>query len=255
MMPVLSLRLLLRLFLPIGFLISWRPAFSQVIDADRCDSIAHLVITPSAAFMQTELPVSLDSVLRSASRFHQPHDKAVFVANYDPYYYWFRIILNNPRAKSRDLMLLMAPLGLYDGRLFQRVDGKWTQVGQTGLRYRFPDRSYQFTHHVFPFTLPARRVDTLYFSIDASNAYKLFGFALFRPTEFRLFEGKIYFVFGIIVGLLLLFFALNISLFFALKERLHLWYALYIALLFFVVMKNDQLDQQFLGLDSERAFR
>jgi len=140
-----------------------------------------------------------------------------FVGNYDPYYYWFRIIINNTQNKPRDLILLMAPLGMYDGRLMQRIDGKWAEVAHSGLKYRFYDRSYQFTHHVFPFTMTPKTLDTLYFSINARNAYKLFGFALFQPKQFRIFAGDIYFVFGIIVGLLLLFFVLNISLFFALK--------------------------------------
>ncbi len=249
------MRMLIRFSLAIYFITVCQLTFSQVIDANRCDSSAHLLVTTYASFLRTEQPVTLDSVLKVVSHFTRPGDKTVMAMNYDPYYYWFRIIVNNSRPESRNLMLLMAPFGLYDGRLFQKKEGKWAQVGQTGLKYRFRDRSYQFTHHVFPFTLPGQSTDTLLFSIDASNAYKSFGFALLKPKELKIFESNIYFVFGIIVGLLILFFTLNISLFFALKEKLHLWYALYIALLFLVVMKNDQLDQQFLGLDSERAFR
>jgi signal transduction histidine kinase len=75
------------------------------------------------------------------------------------------------------------------------------------------------------------------------------------PRPMKVFENKLYFIFGIIEGLAILFFVLNLSLFFALRDKIHLWYTLYIALLFLIVMKNDHLDQQFLGLDSELAFR
>src|SRR6185369_11652606 len=44
-------------------------------------------------------------------------------------------------------------------------------------------------------------------------------------------------------------------LFFILKDRMHIWYALYIIFLFFVVIKNDQLDQQFFGWTSETMYR
>jgi signal transduction histidine kinase len=179
----------------------------------------------------------------------------VLVFNYDPYYYWFRIIVKNNQSADRQLMLLMAPVGLYNGQLYQKTNGKWNEIARAGLKYKFADRTYQFTHHVFPFTLPPNSTDTLYLSLDASNVYKSFGFALIQPKELKIFENNIYLVFGIIIGLLLLFFVLNIALFLALRERLHLWYALYIALLFFIVMKNDQLDQEFLALDSEKAFR
>jgi YD repeat-containing protein len=237
-------------------MIACLPTFCQVIDAAICDSTSRCPITQHASYLQTTKLITIDSAIRSPN-YIKSKNNAVGVFNYDPYYYWFRIIIKNSQDTSRQLMLLMAPVGMFDGRLFQTINGKWKMVAKTGLKYEFGDRSYQFTHHVFPFTLPPKSIDTLYVSVDASNVYKLFGFALIKPHDFKIYESNIYFVFGIIVGLLLLFFVLNVSLFFALKDKkkLHLWYSFYIALLFLIVMKNDQLDQQFLGMDSERAFR
>lgn len=241
--------------LTLAFVIAALPVFAQPVNINVCDTTAHLLVTQYAAFLQTSEAVTIDSVLSVQSHFQKPPDKPLLVAKYDPYYYWFRFVFRNSADKSRELMLLMAPFGMYDGRLFQKVDGKWTQIGQTGLKYPFRERSYEFAHHVIPFAVSGNATDTLFLSVDASNAYKAIGFAVLRPKELKIFESNIYFVFGIIVGLLILFLVLNISLFFALKEKLHLWYALYIALLILVVMKNDQLDQQFLGMDSELAFR
>ncbi|MGZ5134369.1 MAG: 7TMR-DISM family protein, partial [Flavitalea sp.] len=237
------------------FITGYLSAFSQVIDASICDSTNRFPITKYSYFLRTTEPITIDSALKSSAPFIKSPNEPVLVYEYDPYYYWFRIIVKNQQDRSRQLMLLMAPVGMYEGQLFQKIGWQWEPVAHAGLKYKFEDRSYQFTHHVFPFTLPARSSDTLYVSIDASNVYKSFGFALINPKDLKIFENKIYFVFGIIVGLLLLFFILNVASFFALKEKLHLWYALYIALLFLIVMKNDHLDQQFLGLDSEKAFR
>jgi len=230
------------------------PVICQVLDTRICDSSVHFPITKFTSFLRTNTPIQIDSVVK-ASSFTSAEDKPVLIFNYDPYYYWFRIIVKNGEVKPQQLRLLMAPFGLYDGKLFQKNNGTWREVAHTGLKYRFENRSYQFTHHVFPFVVPQNTTDTVYLGIDASNVYKSFGFALLKPKALKMFENKIYFVFGIIVGLLILFFVFNIALFFALKEKLHLWYALYIAGLFLVVMKNDLLDQQFLGLDSEMAFR
>ncbi len=131
-----------------------------------------------------------------------------------------------------------------------------TKIAKTGLKYRFEDRSYQFTHHVFPFTRCTQQHRLhLYQSIDASNAYKYFGFALLNPRDLKMFENKIYFVFGIIVRTANTVLPVEYLFVLLLKEKLHLWYALYISPLFLVVMKNDLLDQQFLALDSELAFR
>lgn len=228
---------------------------AQVIDAAICDSSSRLPITQYTEYIRTTTLLEFDPAQWAAQSFTRAANKPVLVFNYDPYYYYFRIVISNRQPQARNLMLLMAPFGLYDGRLYQKEGGKWKQVGHTGLKYSFKERSYQFTHHVFPFTLEANTIDTLYVSIDASNAYKSIGFALLRPKDLKIFENNIYFVFGIIVGLLLLFFTLNIAVFFAFGNKLQLWYSFYISLLFLIVMKNDLLDQQFLGMDSERAFR
>ncbi len=249
------MRILTRLLILLFLSISSLSVYCQVIDAAICDSTVRFPITEYTSFLRTTTPVTIDSVIKFPSSFTKASNEPVLVFNYDPYYYWFRIIIKNTQSNSRNLMLLMAPDGIYEGLLFQKNNGVFKQIAHTGLKYRFKDRSYQFTHHVFPFVIAQNSFDTLYLNIDASNAYKSFGFALIKPNDLKVFENNIYFVFGIIVGLLILFFVLNISLFFALKEKLHLWYALYIVLLFLVVMKNDLLDQEFLGLDSEKAFR
>lgn len=249
------MRSLIRPLLFLFFSITCLSSFCQVIDASICDTTSRFPITQYASFLRTTQAISIDSVIKSPTGFVKATKEAVLVFDYDPFYYWFRIVVKNQEDKNRQLMLLMAPVGMYDGRLFQKIGNKWEQVAHSGLKYKFKDRSYQFTHHVFPFILPPKSMDTLYISIDASNVYKSFGFALIEPKDLKIFENKIYFVFGIIIGLLLLFLILNLYLFFALKEKLHLWYALYIALLILIVMKNDLLDQQFLGLDSDRAFR
>lgn len=249
------MRITTRVLLFIVFTGLAMPGLSQIIDASICDRDVHFPITSKTCFLRSTTPITIDSVLQSKEPFIQAANQPVLEFKYDPYYYWLRIIVQNRSSNARPLMLLMAPFGLYEGCLYQKSWGKWQKVAHTGLKYRFEDRTYQFTHHVFPFSVAAGNIDTLYLSINAANAYKYFGFALLNPRELKMFENKIYFVFGIIVGLLILFFVLNVSLFFSLKEKLHLWYALYIFLLFLVVMKNDLLDQQFLWLDSELAFR
>lgn len=232
-------------------------SYSQIINSGKCDSTDRFPITQYVSIFKTLTPVGLDSALSADvnREFEKAPPKPVLVLNYDPYYYWFRVVIRNSDASPKDLRLLMAPVGMKEGQLFQKQNGAWTVIGKSGVRYRFKDRPYQFTHNVFPFTLPANTTDTFYLSTDVSGVYKSFGFALIKPKDLKVFENNVYFIFGIIVGLLLLFFILNVSLFFVLKRKIHLWYALYIGFLFLIVMKNDHLDQQFLGWDSEYAYQ
>lgn len=230
-------------------------AKGQIIDAAMCDTAGRYTITQYSSLLKTNEPVTIDAVLKLRDNFTRVNDKPVLVLNYEPYYYWFRFIIKNPQPNNRDLALFMAPVGMRDGRLFQKKDDKWTQIAVSGTTYKLEDRSYPSTHYVFPFTVQPGLTDTLYLSVDARNVYKSFGFALLNIKAVKTFEHKIYFVFGIIIGLLLLFLILNLSLYFVLSEKLHLWYALYIFLVILIVIKNDQLDQEFLGLDSELGFR
>ena len=227
----------------------------QAIDARVYDSSLHLPVTPYTSYYRTMAPVGIDSVTKPGLPFIKSASEPVLVFQYDPYYYWFRLIVSNPSEIERPLMLLLTPFGLYDGKLFQRRQRGWEEIAHTGLKYPFRQRTYQFTHSIFPFTIPPLKTDTLYLSIAAPNAYKMIGLAILTPKELKRFENSIYFVFGIIVGLLILFFVVNVSLFFIFREKLYLWYSVYIIFLFLIVMKNDLLDQEFLGLDSELAFR
>jgi signal transduction histidine kinase len=228
-----------------------------VVDSKQCTGSNHIPITKYASVLETGTPIPLDSVLSHASqkRFVKGQDKPVVFLGYNASFYWFRLLIKNGQSTPKDLMLVLAPVGMRDGQLFQRKKAGWQLVGRNGLQYPFHQRPYQYAHYVFPFTVPAHTTDTLYLSMDASHTYQSYGFALMQPQALKIFENRVYFLFGIIVGLLLLFCVFNVYLYFSLRDSIHLWYALYIALLFFIVMKNDQLDQQFLGLDSEAAYR
>ncbi len=230
---------------------------AQVIDSKICDSTDRFPITRYVSFLKTGTLIPLDSILylNAQNKFMKAPDKPVLVLDYDPYYYWFRIIVNNKELNVKNLMLLMAPIGMREGKLFQNRNNKWELIGATGIKYPFEKRSYLFTHFVFPFSVGANKTDTLFLSTDAHDVYKSYGFALLKPDILKVIENKLYFYFGIIVGLLLLFCMINVSLYFNLKDKIHLWYALHIVFLFLIVMKNDHLDQQFLHWDSEFAYR
>ncbi|RYF90826.1 MAG: hypothetical protein EOO00_08665 [Chitinophagaceae bacterium] len=219
---------------------------SQIIDLRLCDSVYQLSITPQISVFRTTEKFGLPEILKPTTQFTQAEDETVLVYNYDPYYYWFRFILHNSDNVDKDVMLIMAPVGMREGKLYQHRDDTWQMLHQTGIKYRFRDRPYPFMHNVFPVRVGAGATDTLYLYADANGSNKTFGFAMMKPKDLKIFESRTYFVFGIIVGLLALFCIFNISLYFVLKVKTNLWYALYIGFLFLIVMKNDHLDQQFL---------
>ena len=232
-------------------------SYTQPIDAGFYTRSNYSIITGHADILKTLTPVTIDSVLTDFSQkaFKRAPNKSVLFNGYDPYNYWFRFVINNRADTSVNLMLMMGPIAMKKGGLFQKRDMQWKQVAREGLDYPFEERSYQSAHYVFPFSTAANTLDTIYLNVDASNALKSFGFGLMRPSSLKAFENEVYFQFGIIIGLLLLFCTFNLYLYFALKDNIQLWYSLYILLLCLILMKNDQLDQQFLGWDSQFVSR
>src|SRR5688500_17852006 len=92
-------------------------SYSQVINSSRCDSTDRFPITQYVSIFKTLTPIGLDSALvaDSKNQFIKAPKKPVLVLNYDPYYYWFRIVIENINAYPKDLRLLMAPIGMKEG--------------------------------------------------------------------------------------------------------------------------------------------
>lgn len=231
--------------------------FSQTTEKPVNSDPEIVLMTKYVEAIKTNTPVQLDSVLNPylQQQFRLLPDKAVFFSGYDPYFYWFRFYINNSDTLPLQLYILMGPIGERDAELFQSDNGKWKSCGKNGNQYRLADRAHYYPHTVFPLTLRPSSTDTFYMRMDEKGNFKTFAFALVHPQKLKKIESRVYFLFGIMIGILLLFAALNVYLFFSLKDKMHAWYSLYNVSLIFLLMKNEGLDQQFLGLDSETAYR
>jgi signal transduction histidine kinase len=231
---------------------------SQVVNIARLSSDSgYWFINKNSEVLQASSLISLDSVLSpSAQQKFEPlkNDKVLF-KGYDPYYYWYRFTLYNSDTIAHDFVLLLGGLGIRNVEIWKNYSGLWTSLGKSGYRYPFSKRPYPFAHHAFPVSLSPHDTSTFYIRIDESHAYKSIAFVLAEPHKLRLFEHRFYFLFGIITGLLFLFFIFNLYLYFSIREKIHLWYALYIITILFFLIKNEGLGAEFLGLDSIAGYR
>lgn len=231
-------------------------SYTQVISTAACTVDHPIIVTPEVSVFRTTSRITIhDLTVKYKDSFMNSPRKPVVSFGYDPNFYWFRLVIRNDELSDRQLMLLMSPVGMREGILFQRQNGSWTTVARNGMRIPFKERPYQYAHYVFPFNIKAGARDTIFLHMDASHAFKSYGFALVDPKGLAKFQNRVYFSFGIIIGLLTLFFLFNLYLYFSLKEKVHLWYALYISFLILIVIKNDQLDQEFFAGDSELKYR
>jgi signal transduction histidine kinase len=230
--------------------------FAQSVDIDRLSKSP--IITPSVAFLKTDTILLLEAVLKEEyqKKFTFFHSKPLFFTGFNPYFYWFRFSVENKGAEAQQLFLDIGPVGYREAVLYQAAGrNKWKVAGKVGNKYSFGERPYPSLHGIVPLTIKAHSTDSFYISMDYSHNYKTFGFALLDSRKLHQLESKVYLVFGIMTGVLLLFTVLNLYLFFSLKERIHLWYSAYILWLIYLLFKYEGLDEQFLFLDSELANR
>jgi signal transduction histidine kinase len=241
----------------IYMLVSSYLVHSQVIDARMLSETNHYFITKYVAALKSNTFIPIDSVLtpNAQTEFRRLEDRPVIYPGYNTYYYWFRFIVKNNDTFTRKLMLLLGPLGMRDAELFQGRKDHWKSLGKTGNQYAFIKRPYQYTHYVYPIVMSPLSLDTFYLYMDYGHEYRQYAFVLMSDKALKVVENRVYFFFGILIGSLLLFSVFNLYLFFSMKEEVHFWYALYILFMVVAIMKNDGLDEQFLGFDSEDAYR
>jgi signal transduction histidine kinase len=247
-----------RIVLVFIFYCTCNTAVAQVINLTTiCDDQQRCPVTKLTRVLKSTNELPIDSVVLPAyqQKFTSEKNKHVISEGYHSLFMWYRFIIKNSEAVPSNQCLVIGPFGMRKGLLFQKQNQQWTLIGKTGVIYPFKDRAYQSAHYVLPLTIAAQTIDTLYLSMDARYSFNYHGFSLMQPKVLKAFENTVYFKFGIIIGILLLFCVFNIYLFFSLKDQVHAYYALYIAILSLLVMKNDQLDQQFFGWDSESTYR
>ena len=249
---------LLRPFSLLAFtLLSALLAKGQVISANYIlQNTSPVFINHQVQYFTSNTFLDLEAIRATPdSVYKNLKDQDVIFHGYDPYYYAFRLVVENSDTIAHTLILLPGGLGIRSASLWQGKNDSWKLVGTTGYNFPFNHRSHPYIHHAFTVAIPPYTRDTFYLSKDETHAYKLFAFILSNPRAVLKAEHRIYGFFGFLTGILLLFGLFNIYLYFSLREKIHIWYSLYIFLITAYLLKHDGIDAEFLGMDSALAYR
>lgn len=240
------------------FLALWPGGYCQVVESADVEKYkGHFFINGYTGYLKTNTIISFDSAkgLFNQNRFSALGNKKIFFKGYDPSFYWFRFIVHNGYSSAKEFIFMQAGLGIRDSELWQVNGEKIASLGKTGYKYPYKARPYRNVHYCHPVTIAPNSTDTFYLFKDESHAFKVDGFVLNDPGALKKKEVNFYFLFGNMLGLLVLFIFINFYLYFAIKEKIHLWYCGYLLFTLFFLIKNEGLDVEFLGLDSETGYR
>ena len=230
---------------------------SQPIDAAVCKEDSYPLVNKYVEVLKTNFLIPFDSVTKPLydSKFIRLDNDPIIHVGYDEFHYWFRFKIYNGDSTSRQLMLLLGQLGMREGELFQSSDDGWKSLGKIGYSYPFESRPYAYAHYTYPISIGPKTTDTFYLTTDESHAYRVIALALLHPKAQKKMEARFYFSFGLMIGMLLLFLFFNFYLYFSTFDKIHFWYSLYIVIQILLLFKHENLDAQFLGMDSRSGYR
>ena len=246
-------------FVFFGFLLLFEINFSlgQVIDASTFGPDSKITTNQYLEVLRTQDFIPFESLHHSnfQDQFEKVGEEPVIYVGYNELNYWFRFKINNPDTVEKKLMFLIGKLGINDGEMFQSTSTGWESLGKIGYSYPFENRPYHYVNYVYPVTLQPKTTHAFYLYTDESHAYRVVATALLHPLAMKKMESKVYLTFGFMLGILVLFCLLNMFLFITTKDKIHFIYAIYIITEALVIIKNNGLDAQFLGMDSRDGFR
>ncbi|GAB2603459.1 hypothetical protein GCM10027190_58900 [Spirosoma areae] len=161
--------------------------------------------------------------------------------------HWFFFDLQAPATpKQTRLMLEIEYANLDELQLTEVNAGRIESVGPTGDRFQYSQRPYQNNNYVFPIRLLAGQRVGYFLRVKQPHAILSFFVRLWHRPAFVASDRTEYFLWGIYVGIICIVLVLNIVLLLALRDRIYLWYSLYLHFITMHLFSDAGLGFQYL---------
>lgn len=122
---------------------------------------------------------------------------------------------------------------------------KFKKLYTTGDYFPFSQRPYLSVFFIFPVEIPKNDTVTYLLKCDKKKENLSFGILLTTEQQLTNYHEKATLFIGIFVGFFFMAFITNIFLLFIFKERIHLWYGLYLLSVINMIMSWETYDFQF----------
>ena len=124
--------------------------------------------------------------------------------------------------------------------------GHIQSLGLTGDRFQFSQRSYRTNNYVFPIRLRAGQTARYYLRLKQSRAILSFAVRLWHRPAFLATDRTEYFLWGIYIGIICIVLVLNMVMLLALRDRIYVWYSLYLHFMTMHLFTDAGLSFQYL---------
>ncbi|WP_020606050.1 sensor histidine kinase [Spirosoma spitsbergense] len=155
-------------------------------------------------------------------------------------------------VQKASLMLEIEYANIDDLELFSVQNGVIQSLGHTGDRFSFSHRPYLNNNYVFPLRLLAGERAGYYLRFNRPNAILSFFIRLWPRTVFLHTDRDEYFAWGIYIGVICLVLIVAVVMLLATKDRIYLWFGLYIHFMTMHLFSDAGLGFQYLWPNTPR---
>lgn len=166
-------------------------------------------------------------------------------------HYWLLLHISNTLKQDETFYYQLNSQVLDLVEAYQKNENeKLIRLGTSGTNIPFSFRPYNYCDVVYPIHLKAGKTTTILLMINNDDGDNIHFLPQFRSVNtFKAEEERFYMVTGLITGLMLTVFILNIFFGLFLKEKLHLLYSVYILIALYEIYSMRGLDIQYLYPD------
>ncbi len=169
--------------------------------------------------------------------------------HYDPikeYTYWIKATLSNQSAKDLKWIFLQGDPNVGHIELYApRLSNQYALIGQGGLASPFNIRQYEMISLAFDLPIDSGQTKTFYMKVRSKNyfAFKM----IIHESKFSMnyFLSEYYFI-GFYYGMLILIAVYNLVIYFSIRDRVYIYYVLYVLATCLLNTINDKTAFQFL---------
>lgn len=203
------------------------------------DTSAQLIITDIIAD-------SSGSLFNEFNKIKFPHNKITASA------YWIKFTIKNSTNQSKNWLIeVLDPhidnLSFYSPDKFGVYDSQWA-----GYDKPFDKRNYQHKNFLFDISLAPKEVKTFYLRIQSTRKVGFF-FKIRTNKYFTYYSLNEYYLLGIYYGILAIMAIYNLLIFFSIRERVYIYYVLYVLSCALVSFLEDGTGFQYLWSNSPKT--
>lgn len=179
----------------------------------------------------------------------EPRNGSVYSSGYTGSIIWLALKINNTDESIKNMVLEVGDPHINTLEVYKISDTTFEYLGTAGDLQKFYDRTIADNNFVFPFALNPLESLTLLLKIDNRGNTTIMPFSIKTfPDHYRSTVTE-YLIWGILTGVLLFVCIFSMVIWFSVKEKLFLFYSLYIFAACMWILGNNGLGYQFIYPD------